>query len=329
MSPSLARRRGEAGHGEFVGGGAEDASGARGPALAVTARIDPIPLSFAAQVGGLDIARGVDAAGLAAVRAAVDRHAVVVLRDQKLCDETQIAFARHFGEPENSVLSERKDVRQRLGRAEMVDVSNIDAATGQPLGAADGRAANPAYLGNRLWHTDSSFRLPCGALSMLYAHVVPALGGETEFADLRAAYDVLPEAAKRRLEGRFAEHSLAHSRAVLGFPAEPAAAAPVAQPLVRTHPLTGRKSLYLASHAAHVVGMPVPNGRVLLMELIEHATQRAFVYRHAWRPGDLVIWDNRCTMHRGMPYDETCARDLRRVTTKDEAAADAALPGRT
>jgi len=284
--------------------------------------VDQIPLTFAGQVGGVDVSAPLDASLVATLQTAMDRHSVLVIRGQALTDERQIAFARNFGEPENSVLSERKDVKQRLHLTEMVDVSNLDPATGRPLGGfAEERVVNPAYLGNRLWHTDSSFRLPCGALSMLYAHAVPPFGGDTEFADLQTAYDALPEAMKEQIAGLFAEHSLAHSRSVLGFADDRGAAPPVRQPLVRQHPRTGRKSLYLASHASHIVGMPVPTGRVLLLELIEHATQRSFVYRHSWRPGDLVIWDNRRTMHRGTPYDDAYPRDLRRVTTKDESPA--------
>jgi len=281
---------------------------------------------FVAEIGGVDISRPLEAPVVAALQTAIDRHAVLVFRGQTLTDEQQIAFARHFGEPERYALSYRNNVRLRLQKPEMVDVSNLDATTGKPQGAA--ARHRMVNLGNRLWHTDSSFRLPAGGLSMLYAHAVPPIsplgGGETEFADTRAAWDALPASRQAALEGLTAEHSLMHSRAVLGFtdfaPEEHAALPPVEQPLVRRHPRTGRKSLYLASHASHVVGMEVAEGRLLLMELIEHATRRDFVYRHTWQVGDLVVWDNRCTMHRGMPFDETFARDLRRVTTKDGAA---------
>jgi alpha-ketoglutarate-dependent 2,4-dichlorophenoxyacetate dioxygenase len=180
------------------------------------------------------------------------------------------------------------------------------------------------WLANRLWHTDASFRAVPGALSMLYAHVVPAEGGDTEFADLRAAWDALPEAMQEMIEPLVAEHSIFHSRALIGFTdftdEERAAMPPVPQRLVRRHPGSGRKMLYLASHASHIIGWPVPDGMLLLRELIEHATQPEFVYRHAWRQGDLVIWDNRCTMHRGRAYDETQPRDLRRITTQDTAS---------
>jgi alpha-ketoglutarate-dependent 2,4-dichlorophenoxyacetate dioxygenase len=292
----------------------------------MTLSIQPIAGTFAAEACGVDIAKPLDGETVARLQAAIDAHAVLVIRGQRLTDDQQIAFVRRFGEPERYVLSYRHDAKLRLPKPEMVDVSNLDMATGKPdSGASRLRMIN---LGNRLWHTDSSFRLPCGALSMLYAHAVPPAGGETEFADTRAAWAALPEETKARIDGLEAEHSLMHSREMLGFtdfaPEERAALPPVRQPLVRVHPRTGRKALYLASHASHIVGMPVPEGRLLLAELIEHASQPQFVYRHSWRVGDLAIWDNRCTMHRGRPFDEAHARDLRRVTTKNLSAAEPA-----
>ncbi|MGZ5901204.1 MAG: TauD/TfdA dioxygenase family protein, partial [Reyranella sp.] len=180
------------------------------------------------------------------------------------------------------------------------------------------------WLANRLWHTDASFRAVPGALSMLYAHVVPDEGGETEFADLRAAYDALPDKTKTQLEGLIAEHSIWHSRGQLAVttytPEERASLPPVPQRVVRTHPGSGRRTLYVAAHASHIIGMPIADGRLLLMDLIEHATQPRFVHAHTWKRGDLVIWDNRCTMHRARPFDTTQVRDLRRVTTRDVAS---------
>jgi alpha-ketoglutarate-dependent 2,4-dichlorophenoxyacetate dioxygenase len=180
-------------------------------------------------------------------------------------------------------------------------------------------------LGNRLWHTDGSFRRIPAALSMLYAHRVPRPGpvgkGETEFADLRAAHDALPAATKAEVEDLVALHDIAWSRAQLGFTellfGEKDVLLPVPQRVVRVHPGSKRKTLYLAAHASAILGWPLPDGRLLLRELIEHATRRDFVYRHEWREGDLVIWDNRCTMHRGRAFDEHEVRDLRRVTTRD------------
>jgi alpha-ketoglutarate-dependent 2,4-dichlorophenoxyacetate dioxygenase len=281
--------------------------------------IRPLHPVFAVEILGVEGHRPLDTAVRDAIQEALDRHAVAVVRGQRLTDEQQMAFAAAFGPLERYALSYRRNADLRLKHPEMVDVSNLDAATGRPQDrSARVRMIN---LGNRLWHTDSSFRKPPGALSMLHAHAVPGTGGETEFADMRAAYDALPEDRKRALDGLWVQHSLMHSRAVLGFedfaPEERAALPPVEQPLVRTHPRSGRNALYLGAHASHIVGMPVPEGRVALMELTELATQRRFVYRHRWRAGDLVIWDNRATLHRAMPFDESEVRDLRRVTTSD------------
>ena len=183
---------------------------------------------------------------------------------------------------------------------EIADISNLDG-DGNVLEANSKRRLD--WLANRLWHTDASFRAVPGALSMLYAHVVPDEGGETEFADLRAAYDALPHARPRgRSRALVAEHSIWHSRGQLAVtkytPEELASLPPVPQRVVRTHPGSGRKTLYLAAHASHIIGMPVADGRLLLLDLIEHATQPRFVHSHTWKRGDLVIWDNRCTMHR-------------------------------
>ena len=284
----------------------------------------PLPVrelhpGFAAEVLGLDLTQSFPDETVAELQDAMDRHGVLVFRGQHLDDHTQIAFARLFGPPERYVLSYRPGIKLRLALPEMVDVSNLDAATGAPQGRdARHRMVN---LGNRLWHTDSSFKQVRGALSMLFAHAVPPEGGETEFGDARAGYDRLPVAVKSQIETLTAQHSLMHSRARLGFsdfsPEEHAALPPSVHPLVSVNPRTGRKSIYVASHASHVVDMPVPEGRLLIADLIEAATKPDLVYRHAWRVGDLVVWDNRCTLHRGLAFDESYPRDLRRVTTSD------------
>jgi len=287
-------------------------------------QIRQIHRHFVGEVSGVDLSQPLDRATVAALQDGIDRHGVLVFHNQHLTDAQQIGFVEHFGRPERYALSYRNNIKLRLEKPEMVDVSNLDAESGKPVaGAARHRMVN---LGNRLWHTDSSFRLPAGGYSMLYAHAVPPkcpLGnGETEFADCRAAYDSLPGAIRAPLEAMEAEHSLMHSRAMMGFtdftPEERAALPPVRQPLVRTNPRSGRKALYVASHASHIIGMGVPEGRLKLSELIEHITRRENVYRHEWKVGDLVWWDNRATLHRGMPFDEAFARDLRRVTTQDE-----------
>jgi alpha-ketoglutarate-dependent 2,4-dichlorophenoxyacetate dioxygenase len=285
--------------------------------------IAPLHKLFVAEIGGVDVGRPLDAATVGALNEAIDRYAVLVFHGQELDDERQMAFARQFGELELP-RSGRADVKRRL-RPEISDISNLDEEN-RLRGRDDPRRFD--QLGNRLWHTDGSFRRVPAALSMLYAHRVPARGpcgnGETEFADLRAAYDALPEATKAEIEDLVALHDIAWSRGQLGFNdllfGEKNVLPPVPQRLVRTHPGSGRKTLYIAAHACAIVGWPVPDGRLLLRELIEHATARDFVYRHEWRAGDLVIWDNRCTMHRGRAFDEREVRDLRRVTTRDVAS---------
>jgi alpha-ketoglutarate-dependent 2,4-dichlorophenoxyacetate dioxygenase len=278
---------------------------------------------FAAEVSGLDVAKPIDAAAVAALNAAIDRYAVLVFPGQSLDDERQMAFARNFGELELP-RSGAANVKRRL-RPEIADISNLDPEN-KVRERDDPRRFD--QLGNRLWHTDGSFRRVPAALSMLYAHRVPGPSpkgnGETEFADMRAAYDALPEQTKADIADLVALHDIAWSRGQLGFNellfGEKQVLPPVPQRVVRTHPGSKRKVLYVAAHASEIVGWPVPEGRLLLRELIEHATQREFVYRHEWREGDLVIWDNRATMHRGRHYDETRVRDLRRVTTRDIAS---------
>jgi len=275
---------------------------------------------FVGEVSGVDVKRPLDTAAVAALWHAIDRYAVLVFRGQDLDEKHQMDFARQFGELEIP-RSGRADVKRRL-RPEMADISNLDEQ-GRVRCRDDARRFD--QLGNRLWHTDGSFRRIPAALSMLYAHRMPRPGplgkGETEFADLRAAYDALPAATQAEIEDLVALHDIAWSRAQLGFTellfGEKDVLPPVPQRLVRIHPGSKRKTLYLAAHASAIVDWPLPDGRLLLCELIAHATRRDFVYRHEWQEGDLVIWDNRCTMHRGRAFDEREVRDLRRVTTRD------------
>jgi len=286
--------------------------------------VHPLHPLFAGEVSGIDAGGPIDPETLAALNTAIDRYAVLVLRGQDLDDERQMAFARNFGELELPRSGAAK-VKRRL-RPEIADISNLDDEGNDVRGRDDPRRFD--QLGNRLWHTDGSFRRVPAALSMLYAHRVPGSSprgnGETEFADMRAAYDALSEQQKADIADLVALHDIAWSRGQLGFSellfGEKQVLPPVPQRVVRTHPGSGRKVLYVAAHAAEIVGWPVPEGRLLLRELIEHATQREFVYRHDWRQGDLVIWDNRATMHRGRGFDETRVRDLRRVTTRDVAS---------
>ena len=292
----------------------------------MTLTATPLHPLFAARITGVDLSAAIDESMRQAIERAMDEHAVCVLPDQRLDDEGLIAFARLYGPLEVSPMVQGKsgvaEFNMRVRHREIFDISNLDE-NGLLLGAEDARAAY--RLGNQLWHTDSSFRQRSAAWSMLHARVVPPTGGDTEFADTRAAYDALPDAMRSKLEGLVAEHSIWHSRARLGgytpTEEERRLRPPARHPLVRRHPGSGRNALYIASHASHIVGMPVEEGQALLRELIEFATQPRFVYRHRWRVGDLVIWDNRCTMHRATPLSAGGhVRDMRRTTVIDAAA---------
>jgi alpha-ketoglutarate-dependent 2,4-dichlorophenoxyacetate dioxygenase len=273
---------------------------------------------FAAQVSPIDLRTVHDAATLAEIRAGMDEYAVLVFRDQPFSDEEHLAFARRLDGELHTKTGSRVLTKSRLGNEAVGDISNL-GEDGEIMQSGDRRRAYS--LGNRLWHTDASFQDPPGRYSMLSAKVVPPAGADTEFADMRAAYDALPPEMKARLEGLQVHHSIAHSRHVLGFEfsaEESDALKGAVHPLVRTIPRSKRRSLYLAAHASRIVDWPVPEGRLLLRELTEHATQRQFVYRHAWKVGDLVIWDNRATMHRATPFeDQKHRRELHRVTTLD------------
>ena len=281
---------------------------------------------FVGEVSGVDLGSDIPPETKNALNDAINRYAVLVFHGQSLDDDERLlALGRLFGDIEPP---RNHRVVQRLKRAEIADISNLDA--NNKLRARDDHRRLDA-LGNRLWHSDASFREVPGALSMLFAHVVPTVGGETEFADLRAAYDALDAAIKTRIEDLVAEHSIFHSRGQLGHTdyteAERTALPSVRHRLVRVHPGSKRKTLYMGSHASHIVGWPMPEGRLLLRDLMEHATQREFVHRHSWHVGDLVVWDNRCTLHRGRAYDDANEpRDLRRVTTKDMATPGQLVP---
>jgi alpha-ketoglutarate-dependent 2,4-dichlorophenoxyacetate dioxygenase len=274
---------------------------------------------FVGEVSGVDISAPLSREAVAALEAGMDRYAVLVFHEQKITDEQQIAFSRHFGAIEDARggnITKPEDKRLPTG---MNDVSNL-GRDGKPL-ERDSRQ-RLFNLGNMLWHSDSSFRPIPAKYSLLSARVVNPVGGNTEFADMRAAYDDLDAATKALIEDLVCEHSLMYSRGSLGFldytEEERAMFRPVRQRLVRTHPVTGRKSLYLSSHAGGIVGMPMPEARILLRDLTEHATQPKFVYVHRWRPWDLVIWDNRQMMHRVRRYDDSHPRDMRRTTVAGE-----------
>lgn len=285
----------------------------------VAVSIHAVTPDFVAEVGDVALNQ-VSPEDLAVIRAAFTKYAVLVFPDQEFDDDSQLAFARHFGPLETTVFKARKDHKLRL-HENMADVGNLDAENRILESNDRQRLYN---LGNRLWHTDSSFKRLPAYCSMLHARSIPPIGGHTEFADMRAAYDALPEATKQRIAGLVAEHSIMTSRAKLGFTdfdeSELKAFAPVPQVLVRRLQDSGRMSLYIASHAGAIRGMPDDEARQLIDELTAHATQRQFVHSHRWREKDLVIWDDRCTMHRGMAFDDQrYKRDMRRATVSDVA----------
>ena len=275
---------------------------------------------FVAEVSPVDLCRAHDRETLARIRAGMDEFAVLVFRDQPFADDEHLAFAERLDGRLHSRTGSRVLGKSRLGNEALSDISNLDES-GEIMKSDDRRRMYA--LGNRLWHTDASFQDPPGRYSMLSAKVVPSVAADTEFADMRAAYDALPAETTAQLEGLRAHHSIVHSRQTLGFEFsgdEQEQLKGAVHPLVRTLPRSHRRSLYLASHASRIIDWPVPEGRLLLRDLMEHATQPEFVYRHAWRVGDLVIWDNRATMHRARPFDDAkYRRELRRVTTLDIA----------
>jgi alpha-ketoglutarate-dependent 2,4-dichlorophenoxyacetate dioxygenase len=285
--------------------------------MSVTIRqIHPV---FAGEVSGVDLRRPLSNEEAVAIEEGMNRYAVLVFHDQDITDEQQIAFSRNFGEIEPSVGGTvTKDHERRLGY-DLADISNLDKEN--KVFARDDRR-RLFNLGNMLWHSDSSFRAIPAKFSLLSARTIPGSGGNTEFADMRAAYDALDDATKAEIEDLVCEHSLMYSRGLLGFgpfsPEEQKMFAPVRQRLVRTHPASKRKSLFLASHAGAIIGWPMPEARAFLRDLTEHATQRQFVYAHQWRRYDLVIWDNRATMHRARRYDEKEVRDMRRTTLRGD-----------
>ncbi|MGH7113673.1 MAG: TauD/TfdA dioxygenase family protein [Stellaceae bacterium] len=283
--------------------------------------IRPLHPVFAGEVAGIDCAKPLDRETVDTIDVGMDEYAVLVFRDQKLSDAEQITFTRHFGELEQyaSPGHVRKREDQRLGPG-IADLSNLDKDGG--IMSAEDRVWF-FKLGDRLWHSDSSFRPIPAKYSLLSGRVVPSSGGHTEFADMRAAYDALDERTKAEIEDLVCEHSLIYSREAIGFteltPREVEAFRPVRQRLVRTHPSSGRKSLFLAAHAGAILGWTIPEARMFLRDLTEHATQREFVYSHQWRAHDLVVWDNRSTMHRARRFDRHEVRDVRRTTLAGNA----------
>jgi alpha-ketoglutarate-dependent 2,4-dichlorophenoxyacetate dioxygenase len=284
-------------------------------------QLKPLHKLFAAEAGGVDLRKPLDPATIAAIDAAMDRYAVLVFRGQPMDQGEQIAYSRQFG-PLDAGLRKATGAATRFQYEELIDVGNV---------ALDGSVASRdnaklvGVLANQLWHSDSTFQNLPVKYSMLSAVAVTEEGGDTQWADLRAAWDALPEKTRRHVEGRTAWHSAFHSRIMLGddryskdqlerFPA-------IERPLVHVHPGSGRKVLFPSVHCERVSGLSVPEGRLLIAELLEHATQREFVYTHKWRAGDYVMWDNRATLHRGLRYDLSVRRDLRRTTTLERGSS--------
>src|SRR5579859_1012239 len=285
----------------------------------MTIAIRPLTSCIAGEVSGCDLTKPLSKDEVAAIEAGMDRWAVTVFHDQDITDEQQIAFSRNFGPIENSygghITVKQEEKRLVPG---MNDLSNL-GLDNKPLARDDRRRM--FNLGNRLWHSDSSFRAIPAKYSALSARRIESSGGNTEFADMRAAYDALDGETKAEIEDLVCEHSLMYSRGSLGmseFTAdERMMFKPVRQRLVRRHPVTGRKSLYLSSHIGGIIGWPVPEARAFIRDLVEHATQRQFVYAHEWRVNDLVMWDNRTVMHRARRFDDLKeVRDLRRTSIK-------------
>ncbi len=285
----------------------------------MTITIHPITPDFVAEVGDVDLAAPLARDDLEAIKQAFWRYAVLIFPDQQLSEARHLAFAEHFGPLETSIGVYRTDAKLRV-QPKLADISNL-TDTGEIL--PEESRLRHYNLGNRLWHTDSSFKYVPARASLLYARAIPPVGGHTEFADARAAYDALPDATKHRIEGLVAEHSMFTSRAKTGFTdfgeAERENLKYVPQVLVRTIPETGRRTLYIASHAGRIFGMAEAEGRALIEALLAHASERRFVYTHRWRVGDLVMWDDRCTLHRGTPFDDLrWRRDMLRATVSDE-----------
>ena len=279
--------------------------------------LTPLHPLFAAEARGIDIRQPLSPSEVKQINAAMNRYAVLVWRGQPLTGQQQIDFAKSFG-PLDLGLKKVFKRPERLEDERLIDISNVDA---EGKVARRDSPKNLSNFANQLWHSDSSFQSPRAAYSMLHALVLPSWGGNTEFADLRAAYDALPERTRSEIEGLCAEHYALHTRILLGDEAytddQKKAIPPAVWPLAQTHPGSGRKLLFVGVHAREIIGWPVAEGRMFLSDLLEHATRREFVYTHEWQVGDLVMWDNRSTLHRGRRYDIGERRELRRTTIED------------
>lgn len=293
----------------------------------MTLSVKQIHKHFVGEASGVDLSQPLTTETVEAINAAMNEFGVLVFHDQPLTQTQQLELAKSFG-PLDMGFKRMKKQADRMEHAELADISNV-SADGAPVERTDRKIVT--NIANQLWHSDSSFQQPAARYSMLAAVRVPDAGGNTEFCDLRAAYDALADDMKAEIDGLKAEHFALHSRFLLGdteyTEEQKSMMPPVLWPLVRTHAGSGRKVLFAGVHARSIEGMTVAEGRMLLLDLLEHATQPEFVYAHAWRPNDLVIWDNRCTLHRGRRFDVTKPRELRRATTLDVDAPELALAG--
>ncbi len=279
----------------------------------------PVTPDFAAEIGDVDLSQPLSPEDSAAIKAAFWHYAVLIFPAQEINSDQHVAFASQFGPMEPNINSYADEIKQERIDNRVSDVSNLDHDN--EILPAQSRKRQSG-LANRLWHTDSSFRHVPALTSLLYSRQAAPIGGHTQFADLRAAWDALPASMQQQLEGLIVEHSIFHSRASIGFTdysARERASLPGAkQVMVRTIPESGRRSLYLAAHAFRIDGMADAEAQPLIAELMAHATQRQFIHTHRWRENDLVMWDNRCTMHRGTEYDERrWKRDMHRATVSD------------
>ena len=286
----------------------------------MTITISPVHNDFVAEIGDVDLAN-LSAGQMDEIKEAFWQYGVLVFPDQKLSQEEHVAFAKNFGPMDVSVLKKAVADQKLRIRDDIADVSNL-GSDNQIM--AESNRLRRMQLGNRLWHTDSSFKYVPALASLLYAREIPPVGGQTAFADLRAAYDALDDEKKEQLDGLVAEHSLVYSRERMGYTdweeGERQAVSAVPQTMVRTVPQTGRKNLFIASHAGHIAGMDDKEARALIDEMLDHATQRQFTHTHRWRVGDVVMWDNRCCLHRGLPFDDLrYRRDMQRATVLDVA----------
>ena len=287
----------------------------------MTLKLKPLHPLFAAEAGGIDLRKPLAPGLVREIERAMDQYAVLVFRGQPLTQEEQLAFAKSFGPLDLGLKKATRAAANLTGYDEIIDISNVDA---QGRIYDRGHRKIVSNLANQLWHSDSSFQKPPARYSILHAVVVPEKGGETEYADLRAAYDALAPEMRAAIENLHAPHFALHSRIWLGeqySQAELDAIPPAEWPLVRVHPGSKRKLLWVGIHATHVKELTLAEGRMLLAQLLEHATQREFVYRHAWRPADSVMWDNRAVIHRGRPFDLSQHRELRRTSTEDVPVA--------